>query len=249
VLIEGCAAGTPKVQPAPDGTPCDTSATCKSGVCTKAQPDNQAGCSDGTREGFKSLGLYPNIAACSGGWSVPGITRADLTQTCGGSSGNSATNKEGQGCSAADLCSGGWHVCRGKEEVASRSTTGCAGAYEGASDKSLFFAVVQASNNGSICEAGAGNNDIFGCGNLGATLDGSKQCAPLNKVIASTSPGNCGYNEAEPNLGPWECHGGTDSHYHEGQIVTKKGCSNSSCTTDGHSVATWDKGGVLCCRD
>ena len=33
----------------------------------------QSGCSDGTREGFLPAGSFPDIAGCSGGWSVPGI--------------------------------------------------------------------------------------------------------------------------------------------------------------------------------
>src|SRR5581483_6256255 len=32
------------------------------------------GCSDGTREAFISMNTHPNIAGCSGGWSVPGVS-------------------------------------------------------------------------------------------------------------------------------------------------------------------------------
>ena len=33
------------------------------------------GCADGQREGFANTSVFPNIAACSGGWSIPGIRK------------------------------------------------------------------------------------------------------------------------------------------------------------------------------
>src|SRR5207244_3044167 len=35
---------------------------------------NPIGCSDGTREAFVSMNTHPNIAGCSGGFSVAGVT-------------------------------------------------------------------------------------------------------------------------------------------------------------------------------
>jgi hypothetical protein len=211
----------------------------------------EVGCADGEREGFLDSEAYPHIAGCAGGWDKPGITPDTVKQTCGGKGGDDGDNAEGNGCATADLCAAGWHLCSTWKEVAEKSPTGCAGAVPpGAKPKSIFFAVRQPSENGSVCgEWGDGFNDVFGCGNLGAGLGPDKQCGPLDRVLASTQPNSCGFNEAEPPLGPWECLGGSDSHLNEGALVTKKGCAGTSCSYDGYPIATWDKGGVLCCRD
>ena len=212
--------------------------------------DPEAGCSDGDREGYQDWDAYPDIAGCSGGWSVGGITRSDLAPTCSRGSGDDSWNTEGDGCSAADLCSEGWHVCEGMDEVAAKAGSCDDAVPWGTPDKSLLFAVQQQSDNGSVCDNGTANgNDIFGCGNLGTELSSDKNCGVLNRVIASMNPGSCGYNEAEPSHGPWECFGDDDSHYHEGELVTKKGCPGGSCSYDGNGVGNSDKGGVLCCGD
>jgi hypothetical protein len=216
-------------------------------------PEN--GCSDGTREGFLDQVQYPHIAGCAGGWAEPGVTPDEVKQTCGGKAGNDSSNPQGKGCSTPDLCAAGWHVCRGFEEVALKSPTGCAGSTPpDAKPKSLFFAMRQPSFNGSACEgwdklAQKAFNDVFGCGNLGTGLGPDKKCGPLDRVLASTQPDSCGFNEAEPPLGPWECKGGQDSHLNEGKLVTKKACAGESCSYDGYPVGSEDKGGVLCCRD
>ncbi len=247
--IEGCEAGTPEVLVFPDGTPCGEDRVCAGGECVPQVAD-ESGCADGTREGFLSLQTYPHIAGCSGAWSVGGITRPDLEPTCGRDSGNDSDNPEGAGCSAADLCAPGWHVCRGREEVAELSPDGCAGAVPpGTPDKTLFFAVRQNSQADSVCDQSDQGNDVFGCGNLGAALTPGKNCQPLNRVLASMHAGTCGFNEAEPPLGPWMCQGGDDSHLHEGSLVRKNGCPSVSCSYDGNPVDNSDKGGVLCCID
>jgi hypothetical protein len=142
-------------------------------------------------------------------------------------------------------------VCRGWQEVAAKSSTGCAGSTPpDAKPKSLFFAIVQPSKNFSVCGAeGDGDNDVFGCGNLGHTLSADKNCGPLDRALASMQADTCGYNEAEPPLGPWECKGGAGSDLKEGAFVTKKACQGGSCSYDGQPVNPSDKGGVLCCRD
>jgi hypothetical protein len=209
-----------------------------------------AGCADGAREGFLSWDDYPDIAACSGAWSVPGVTRPDLTPTCGHAAGDDSANLDGDGCSAADLCMAGWHVCAGGVEVAALAGSCDDAVPPGAPDKSLLFAVAQHSVTNIVCDdAASETNDVFGCGNLGVTLSGGNGCGPLNRALASTNPDSCGYNEAEPGLGPWECDGGADSHLSEGSLVTKRGCPGGSCSYDGAPVGSSDKGGVLCCRD
>lgn len=257
-VMHGCEAGTPSIDWSPDGTPCGASLECRGGACVpividagvpdSGIPGDPTGCSDGTREGFTSLTGYPDIAGCSGGWSVPGVT-ASVVPACGRQSGNSSANRDGAGCASADLCAAGWHVCHGKEEVAAKSNGSCADAVpQGAANNSLFFAVAQASQSNTTCDA-SGDNDVFGCGNLGIQLSAPKNCGVLTRALASTQSGSCGFNEAEPHLGPWQCVGGAQGDLHEGAIVTKHGCSNDSCSYDGHAVGNADKGGVLCCRD
>jgi hypothetical protein len=220
-------------------------------VSTYPPVEPTVGCADGEREGFVDDKAWPQIAGCSGAWDEPGITPDDVAQTCGGKGGDDGEHKDGKGCSSPDLCATGWHVCKGWQEVAQKSPTGCAGATPtGAAPKSLLFAMRQPSENGSVCgDWGDGFNDVFGCGNLGHTLSPEKSCGPLDRVLASTQANSCGFNEAEPNLGPWECLGGPDSHLNEGKVVTKDACAGDSCMYDGLPVGPSDKGGVLCCHD
>lgn len=254
-VLSGCAEGRPSVTWVPDGTPCGEGRSCHAGACAAPSPvdagvvaRDPSGCADGARDGFLSIASYPEIAACSGGWTVPGVT-ASTAPACGRVSGDDSANAEGTGCSAADLCAAGWHLCRGKDEVGLKGQGSCADAVPpGARPNSLFFAVVQASQLNSACDV-AGDNDVFGCGNLGVQLAAGKNCGVLTRALASTQPGTCGFNEAEPSLGPWQCLGGVGADLHEGALVTKHGCAGRSCSFDGAPVGNSDKGGVLCCRD
>ncbi len=234
--------------------------SCASGESCTAQGTCQAttqpavGCADGTREGFQSLTDYPRIAACSGGWTVGGVTRPNLVPTCNRQAGNNGVNQEGTGCSAADLCASGWHVCNGKTEVqADTGSKGCQDSVPaGTPDKAMFFAVQQHSDMNSVCDdtQTTRDNDVFGCGNLGVQLTSDKNCGVLTRALASEQPGKCGYNEAEPPLGPWQCPAVVaHSDLHEGGIVVKDGCPNTSCSWNGAPTANWDRGGVLCCED
>ena len=247
-FITDCEIGQPNVEIYPNGTPCLTDHICNNGSCIPTQPE--AGCSDGQRDGFLSISNYPLIAACSGGWSIGGVTRDDLTAECGHQSGNQSGNPDGNGCSAADLCAPGWHVCRGHQEVTEKSPSGCDDAVApGTPNKGVFFAIYQNSTNNTMCDDSSESNDVFGCGNLGNELSSGQNCGPLTRALASTQPNSCGYNEAEPNHGPWQCLGDNQSHFAEGSLVTKNGCPNNSCSYDGYSVGNQDRGGVICCRD
>lgn len=138
-----------------------------------AQRAHADGCADGQREGFVDELTHPNIAGCSGMWSQ-GDMRAP--RTCVSPSGDDLPGS-GAGCSARDLCEIGWHVCQTDTEVAANSGTGtCVGATVGG-DPSLFFVTLQSGPGSMNC--GVGNNDLFGCGNLGATPNAN--CAPLNR--------------------------------------------------------------------
>jgi hypothetical protein len=178
---------------------------------------------------------YPNIAGCSGGWSLPGVL-STLVPACARTSGNSSTNPSGTGCNVADLCAVGSHVCVAPDEVAARSATGCAGA---ATTPGLFFATRQSSNGCNQCALGANTdpaacdgqtcdpgcaqssltaNDLYGCGSLGTSVS---TCGALDLA----SGDQCG------SLGaPWSCPDG----FGEANVVTK---------------STSDGGGVLCCAD
>ncbi|MBK9072584.1 MAG: tandem-95 repeat protein [Myxococcales bacterium] len=140
---------------------------------TESQRAHADGCADGQREGFVDELTHPNIAGCSGMWDQ-GDMRAP--RTCVSPSGDDLPGS-GAGCSARDLCEIGWHVCQTDTEVAANSGTGtCVGATVGG-DPSLFFVTLQSGPGSMNC--GAGNNDLFGCGNLGATPNAN--CAPLNR--------------------------------------------------------------------
>ena len=263
--IINCGFGSPELEIAADGTPCGVGFSCVSGDCVEdeepqPEPDPEPnpnpnpvaalGCADGTREGFLDFETYPFIAGCSGAWSEGGVTEADDLTSCSHQGGNDGNRADGQGCRAADLCMEGWHICRGHEEVALRAPQGCDDAVPpGTPDKSLFFAVSQNSTASSQCDNSANGNDIFGCGNLGSGLSSGQNCGVLNRVLASMQANTCGFNEAEPPLGPWVCQGDSTSHLAEGTLVRKNGCPGGSCSYDGRPVANWDKGGVLCCAD
>ncbi|MBI5494732.1 MAG: hypothetical protein HY904_06855 [Deltaproteobacteria bacterium] len=247
--LSGCEGGSPTVETSPEDTPCGGGKVCRSGNCITVTPPPSVGCADNAREGFLDTTAYPSIAACAGAWSVPGLTRSNLVPTCNRAAGDDGTNTDGTGCAAADLCATGWHVCLGATEVGQHAAS-CADAVPpGAPDKAYFFAVAQTSTSNTVCDTTTNDNDVFGCGNLGVLLTSDKMCGPLTRALASTQANSCGYNEAEPNLGPWQCQGDATSHLHEGAIVTKKGCPNNSCSYSGNPVGNSDKGGVLCCRD
>ncbi len=237
-IIEGCSERTPgRLVTVADGTPCGPMEVCRGGQCVPEQPvtpPDPVGCADGEREGFTDRMAAPDIAGCSGGWSVPGV-RATLSPICNRVSGDDSTNPSGQGCSVADLCAIGWHVCADKEEVAARSPSGCASAVPpGTPNNGLLFITRQRSTNNIVCEdraSATGVNDLIGCGNLGPSLDASKNCAPLDRALASQHDGRCDFNEAEPPLGPWMCGA---SSIRESENVTKSGPA---------------LGGVLCCRN
>lgn len=198
-----------------------------------------SGCSDGTREGFVDAVAYPKIAGCSGGFAVPGVL-GTTAPTCGFAAGNSGNNPGGIGCSAADLCAPGFHVCKGSAEVASRSPTGCVNA---ATSPGLFFATRQSSTGCGLCALGNGvdpavcngcscaancaqtsltANDLFGCGSIGAS---ATSCGVLDRF----SNNLCGALGA-----PWSCGGPNGNACDEANLVTKSASEG---------------GGVLCCED
>jgi hypothetical protein len=181
------------------------------------------GCADGTREGLQSLARYPDVAACSGAWSIAGMIAPEtLTPQCNREAGNDGTNLTGDGCSAADLCADGWHVCESAQEFAARATN-CDDAFPGGAVK-MFFASRQRAS-GLACDPTneMGTNNVYGCGNFGSNANAD--CAPFMRMLRD--------NDCQRNP-PWMCvNGPINQSTTELADVTKSGP---------------DHGGVLCCR-
>jgi hypothetical protein len=180
-----------------NGRACVAAQDCVGRGCTGGKCTNDVGCSDGTREAFASLAMFPDLAACSGGWSVAGLATT-TSPACARNAGNGSANPTGTGCNVADVCQLGWHVCASAVEVAAKSGgVGCAGA--GISGMNAFFAVRQSGSGGAMC--GAGTNDLFGCGDVGIAPD-AVTCAPLDRFsndLCIALPGTwaCGANSAD----------------------------------------------------
>ncbi|MFA5133534.1 MAG: putative metal-binding motif-containing protein [Patescibacteria group bacterium] len=189
-----------------NGTTCDDSLfctigeSCQNGSCIGGQGRNcypgtcnesldqctgsvtGSGCADGTREGFTDQTAFPNIAGCSGTWSVPGLTNA------------------------YGLCASGWHICTGAADVASRLPSGknCTDVWTGTEKR--FFATLQPSQGNGYCNT-TGTNDIFGCGNYGHPPQiGS--CGVLNEFSSE----DCSGIAIVDSVTAWQCGGSGDSN-------------------------------------
>jgi hypothetical protein len=181
------------------------------------------GCADGTREGFRTLADYPDVAACAGGWTVAGLV-APETQVpqCDRGAGNDGAHPDGAGCSVADLCAEGWHVCESAREFAAKASS-CDNAFPGGAVK-MFFATRQR-GPGTTCDPlnETGTNNVYGCGNFGSNANAA--CAPFMHMLRDA---DCKNNP------PWMCVNGAINYSTTELLdVTKPGS---------------DHGGVLCCR-
>jgi hypothetical protein len=173
--------------------------------------------------------------------SCPDLSPDDTgSPACQRRAGDDSRNPEGTDCNAADLCAAGWHVCFDAEEVAAVAPDGCTGAAAPDGPPQLFL-TRQSSTGCGQCASGTGegpecnsatcasgcvqteltSNDVFGCGNYGATP--KKSCGVLDRF----SQDKC--SEIE-DYG-WSCD--TPSGFCESFTVVH---------TDP------DTGGVLCCR-
>jgi hypothetical protein len=188
-----------------------------------AGPVSPMGCADGTREGFKSLDRYPNIAACAGAWQVAGLVAPEtLAPQCDRHAGNDGTAIAGGGCSVADLCAEGWHVCESAREVSTNALSCADAAMLGAPPA---FYVTRQRGPMMTCDRLnlTGTNDLFGCGNFGSAAPAA--CAPFARMLRDA---DCRDNP------PWMCTNGPLGYsVSELTDVTKSGPS---------------RGGVLCCR-
>jgi hypothetical protein len=184
------------------------------------------GCADGSREGLLSLARFPDVAACSGAWTVPGLVAPEtLKPQCGRAAGNDGAKPGGDGCSVADLCAEGWHVCESAQELAAKAMN-CDEAFPGGAVK-MFFASRQhglGPTPAVTCDPTneMGTNNVYGCGNFGSN---AVDCAPFMHMLRDA---DC------KNTPPWMCVNGPIGYStSELDDVTKTGSEH---------------GGVLCCR-
>lgn len=170
--------------------------------------DCDAGCADGIREGFLDLAEFPRVAACAGGWDIPGVVPAPAP-ACSRVAGNDSTNPNGTGCSAEDLCAEGWHLCASVAEL-SAALPSC----NLLTTADAFFIAGVSGPGGRACSSDGRSNDIFGCGTIGRDMVDAATCGPLNRYDS----GPC-----TPLGSPWNC--GTSSSGFEANIVFKPGSS------------------------
>ena len=193
-------------------------------VAPEAPPISAIGCADGTREGLTQLAKFPDVAACSGGWTIPGFLAPETrTPQCNRAAGNDSERTDGEGCSVADLCAEGWHVCESAHEFAMKATN-CDLAFPGGAIK-MFFATRQRGPVSTCDPANEdGTNNIYGCGNFGSNAP--TICAPFMHMLRDV---DCKANR------PWMCENGPTTNTSDTELVdvTKPGS---------------DHGGVLCCR-
>lgn len=213
-------------------------------------PASKAGCADGTREGFATMGKYPDIAACDGAWDKAGIFNMPIL--CNREAGNTGKNAEGLGCTVSDLCAEGWHVCHGKDDVLQRNPTGgpaiegCKGVMDGAQSP-VFFTTQMSSTGAFECASGAGaTNDLFGCGDLGCDFTSDPNVKALCAPLVMSSHDLCKGLRNDLGCGDW-CN-----HLGKYPALTNAW----SCGQDGNAEAlnvvktqADQQGGVLCCRD
>ena len=173
---------------------------------------NADGCADGTREGFADPVAFPSIAACDGGWTVPGLHRS--SPTCARQAGNNGTRT--QGCSASDLCAAGWSVCQSATEVRASTgylPTGCAHVLSSQSsgyhDKFYATGEIDADrqcrgDRGSWSHAAVDRTSfVFGCGGLGLGNESNTTKEAFFKVgdhVLATKGDDVALRGAEPHV-------------------------------------------------
>jgi hypothetical protein len=181
-----------------------------------------AGCSDGSREGFRDVVRWPLIAGCAGAFEVPGVL--DSKRSCQVAVGDELQSDAATNCSVADLCAAGWHVCRDGRDVALHSPTGdCEGCVLPGEQR--FFVAAKAASPMGTCSADPdARNDLHGCGGLGQPeMD---ECAPLDRRMS--------FADCEATHGVWQCGTPESDSLQEAVVVTKPGTG---------------MGGALCCSD
>lgn len=186
-----------------------------------AGPVDDIGCADGSREAYDDLSEEPDIAGCDGAFSVPGVTTpASQQPSCNREAGNDGANASGAGCSVADFCSKGWHVCEDMDDVAKNASEEACPEFPILAD-GAFYLTRQAQDEDG-CAPSPATDNVVGCGNIG-DLVLLEECEPLNRKLRNIE---CALNSA------WNC--GDNGSGEEAEDITKAGLTD---------------GGVLCCRD
>lgn len=195
-------------------------------VCQKTL----SGCSDGTREYFRNVEEFPNIAGCAGHFDIAGLIDEDgkpKGPSCNRESGNDIPQIPLHPCSASDLCEPGWKICDSTDLmlISSGGRFCDSSGHLDVPVGSFFAAAVETSLNSARCSDSVSlQGGIVGCGNLNR---GSYCSADFNQgVFDSLLHSNCS------NLSEWNCQ--TGSTLNPLLLITK----NLS-----------DRGGVLCCRE
>lgn len=171
-----------------------------------AATGDPVGCADGERELFGDQAASPNVAGCAGAFDVPGVTTAPSKALgCARGAGDDGDNADGEGCSVADLCAEGWHVCQALSEI---DVPGCAS--DAASDPAFFVTRISTAPGAPTCMAN-GNDNLVGCGvNVGQPPMPPDSCAPLNAVLI--------FSLCDMELDAWSCGTAMDV---EAEVVTK----------------------------
>lgn len=184
------------------------------------------GCADNERDAYLDP-LELDIAACAGGFGVPGVAepRVMLPECTG--MGDTSGNPTGMNCSAANLCAIGFHICASGLEVETKAVSG-----QCPSDSvDAFWATAQSLDVGGAACASGGKNNVVGCGDFGLVVpDDSWGCDALTTYLTEVQ---CGLEDGEydPAYAPWRCP--------------------DPGTTEAENIHKVDpaRGGVLCCRD
>jgi len=187
-------------------------------LCCRRPPE--AGCADGEREGFDDAHRFPDIAACSGGFAIGGLSHE--VPACGRAGGDDAELFAGQGCNIQDLCAEGWHVCNDATDVLEHLPRGasCEDLDTDVPDAPMFVTRQRGSNQVGLSCDGLGTNDIFGCRTPANFVRAN--CAPLNRTMAGGE------------RAPWRLGRRAAFNTTEWNVVNKPGAG---------------RGGVMCCRD
>ncbi|MEJ7732610.1 MAG: hypothetical protein WKG00_25825 [Polyangiaceae bacterium] len=163
-----------------------------------------------------------DVAACQGGFSVPDINLGPVPECV--EAGNTSNNPTGQGCTAANLCALGFHLCQSGAEVGAKAKSQQCPTDTGAD---AFWLTAQSLNAaGNSCDDPTENN-VVGCGDIGPQVGVGWNCGPLTHYLSEVQ---CG-DSPRAGIPPWQCVNGG--------------------ATEANTISKPDpaKGGVLCCRD
>lgn len=215
------------------------------------------GCADGQREGFLDQAAWPDIAGCSGAWTIPGLSSyapgqapacpeitPDDTRSpaCRRTAGDDGVNPEGTDCNAADLCETGWHVCMDAMEVAELSASGCGGCVSQEEDaEPLLFLTRQSSTGCGQCANGVGDGPQCTSGSCAAGCFGTEKTS--NDVFGCGNYGDVPQSACAPlnRFSQNDC----SAIEEQGWSCTSPRGHCEQFNVLHHDPAT---GGVLCCR-